>query len=232
MAYTYGDSDDADDPWVVPVVESARNKTLNEISYYMDGAADALTVGSATLSNDEESEDNHHSNENEVDETSSEQPIVSQYETISDSTPEQLKSMYEAIQASKSKQKFILTEDNSEKKLDPGFRIYHVDEATGNEFEIPPYTSPGEFLALLEQNGSIKTAAIGTKPAISGDSSDADEPDETTYDGYQAIQQSNSREYRQDELDVMREARRKNRMGQTEIDYSKIGAQPMHDMSS
>ena len=128
-----------------------------------------------------------------------------------------MKTIYETIQANKSKKNFILANNEAEKRPDPGFRIYHVDDDTGEELEIPPYTSPGEFLASLEKSKKPDVAKVQTNY------------DETTYDGYQTIQQSNAREYRQDELDVMREARRKNRLGQTEIDLSKIGVQPMYD---
>ena len=80
--------------------------------------------------------------------------------------------------------------------------------------------------ARMCPKNKIKTNEFGAKPVVT----DAQfNYDETTYDGYQTIQKSNARDYRQDELDVMREARRKNRMGQTEIDYSKTGIQTMYD---
>ena len=230
LAYSYDDGvEDADDPWVVPLIESDRNKTINEISYYMDGAADALTVGAATISSDDENDDGQHNNEDRIDDVSP-QSVVLKYESISDTTPDQVKSMYETIQANKAKKNFILTEDTTEKKPDPGFRVCYVDENTGEEIEIPPYTSPGDFLASIAQNKKQNTDTLGGKPP--GVRPSQNDYDETTYDGYQTIQQSNAREYRQDELDVMREARRKNRIGQTEIDYSKIGVQPKYDNSN
>ena len=51
-----------------------------------------------------------------------------------------------------------------------------------------------------------------------------------SFDGYTTIQQANSRSSREEELDVMKEARRKNRFGGSgEIDLSKIGAQRMNE---
>ena len=221
LAYSYDNDDgsvddDADDPWVVPLVESDRNITVKENSYYMDGAADALTVASATVVSDDDNENDQYNINSSTDQLTSQSAVLI-YDSISDSTSKDLKTIYETIQANKSKKNFILANNEAEKRPDPGFRIYHVDDDTGEELEIPPYTSPGEFLASLEKSKKPDVAKVQTNY------------DETTYDGYQTIQQSNAREYRQDELDVMREARRKNRLGQTEIDLSKIGVQPMYD---
>ena len=49
-----------------------------------------------------------------------------------------------------------------------------------------------------------------------------DDYNEQTLDGYTVIQEANSRSSRQDELLAMREARRKNRMGQSGVDMSKL----------
>jgi hypothetical protein len=216
LAYSYGDGEEADDPWVVPVVDTDRDKTTTETSYYLDGAADALTVGSADLLDDNEYNENISSNDIPT------SPVVLSYQSISEQTPDKLKSIYATIQANKAKQQVVFTKQTEdESKPDPGYRIYHVDETTGEEREIPPYTSPGEFLA------SIETSKTKDIKSIRPETTDQTDYDETTYDGYQEIQKSNARNYREEELEIMREARRKNRLGQSDIDYSKIGAQRM-----
>jgi glycine oxidase len=230
LAYSYSDdnNEDADDPWIVPVLDASRNKSSTETSYYMDGAADALTVGSSDLLDDDD-DDEKKENTDTAQKDNSASPVKLTYEPISENTPAEIKSIYETIQANKAKQQVVFAEPTlDESKPDPGFRIYHIDEVTGEEREIPPYTSPGEFLASIEANRKIKDSDTSStkRPKTSAQQTDYDE---TTYDGYQEIQKSNARNYRQDELDVMREARRKNRLGQNEIDLTKIGVQNMFD---
>ena len=74
------------------------------------------------------------------------------------------------------------SDDNS--KPDPGFRIYHINKETGERREVPPYTSPGEFLE---------------------DSSTETEKDAPLFDGYQRIQEADAQD--DNLLETMREAR-------------------------
>mmetsp|Transcript_13315 Transcript_13315/g.16036 ORF Transcript_13315/g.16036 Transcript_13315/m.16036 type:complete len:127 (+) Transcript_13315:571-951(+) len=50
-----------------------------------------------------------------------------------------------------------------------------------------------------------------------------------TLDGYTVIQDANSRESRDEELQAMRAARQRNRLGQSAIEMKDIGAQKMTD---
>jgi hypothetical protein len=111
--------------------------------------------------------------------------------------PTDVKSVYEAIQANKEKKKMSLLDSNdAEDKPDPGFRIYHVDSATGESREVPPYTSPGEFLQSVQKsedktraaekpvNGSAHSAVEekGTDHAVThGMESSTSEINEKTY---------------------------------------------------
>ena len=127
-------------------------------------------------------------------------------------------------------------EDTEDERKDPGFRIYHVDEETGEEREVPPYTSPGEFLRSIanekkaaagkietkkEANGIVDETTVLGSPSIES-SPAADGYNESTLDGYTTIQNANSRASREDELQAMREARMKNRLGQSGVDESKL----------
>lgn len=146
--------------------------------------------------------------------------------------------------------------EQDDDRPDPGFRIYHVDAETGEERMVPPFTQPGDFLKMIETekkgtqpvvNGESASSEkeppvvtveaptaveiTATRPEVVGSSSD-DGGDgnynETTYDGYTCIQQSNSRASRQEELEAMREARRRNRLGQETVDEKQIGVQRMN----
>jgi glycine oxidase len=210
LAYSFGgdttevEEEDDDDPWVVPVSEEDRPVVATESAYYMDGAVDALTVGSADSSDEFRDADTEDASA-----------------SVSSTFTNDLQALYAKIQANKvQKQVALDTKNVEDPKPDPGFRIYHVDPVTRELREVPPYTSPGDFLASISKDA---------KPKDLVDSKTSQSYDETTYDGYQVIQQSNAREYRSDELEAMREARRKNRLGQTDIDFSKIGAQRMED---
>jgi hypothetical protein len=138
-----------------------------------------------------------------------------------------------------------------EARPDPGFRIFHLD-GDGQAREVPPYTTPANFLASLRDRAgasgsSSATAAGAASSATATTAADAalarpepveerasdPEPSpaspsatysERTYDGYQDIQQANARPTRQEELSAMREARRKNRQDPSTIDANQIGA--------
>ena len=69
----------------------------------------------------------------------------------------------------KSKKKVSLPDSDSEEaRADPGFRIFHVDAKTGEKREVPPYTTPGEFLqSLQKENDATEEAEEGEeKPQI------------------------------------------------------------------
>ena len=139
-----------------------------------------------------------------------------------------LESVYAQIRANKASQKVEMSADEGDDRPDPGFRIFHVDSATGEEREVPPYTSPGDFLRSLEQESTTELDSVAPTAAEDtgvSDASEGDEYSEKTFDGYQTILKANSRQSREDELEAMRAARRSNRLGQPSIDESKIGAQ-------
>lgn len=202
-----------------------------------EGSADALTVGSSSMSEGSVLE---HDNRDE--------PPVPQAS---------LEDAYAKIRANKARQSFELPQPEVESRPDPGFRIYHLDEH-GQSHEVPPYTSPGDFLATLrrQQNKTPGVSAMDESDLNGTPNGDRDvgpncadvvvaagevrsSEEEAgkipsaaaapysaqTYDGYQDIQQANARSSRQDELLAMRDARRKNRLGQASIDPSNIGAQ-------
>jgi glycine oxidase len=160
------------------------------------------------------------------------------------SRPSPMDFIYQKIKANKEKQTATLstTTTQEEKRPDPGFRIYFEDPETGENIEVPPFTSQAEFHeSLKKRQASTAGSKLATRPAeavingsssttIKGSSSESvGDYNEKTYDGYQDIQALNSRTTREEELLVMREARRRNRMGQTSIDSSKIGAQRLDE---
>jgi hypothetical protein len=136
--------------------------------------------------------------------------------------------------------------DDDDTPADPGFRIYHVDDATGEQREVPPYTSPGEFLKHIQQANNNKKKpllsgggndtskgtngaeqlAFSSSSTPNGSSSSSNEEvsspssssyNEKTFDGYTVIQEANSRTSRQEELNAMRAARQKNRNEDTDL---------------
>ena len=132
-------------------------------------------------------------------------------------------SVYQSIKDTKAKKKVSLPDDDkSEDKPDPGFRIHHIDSKTGESREVPPYTTPGAFLESInkEKVGPSCTDEAEAKPT--GGAKD-ESYNEQTYDGYQAIQDANAGKSRDEELRSMRKARMSNRLGQSDIDESKIG---------
>lgn len=161
----------------------------------------------------------------------------------SGTTSSDISSIYEKIKANKAiaNKDIEMGENTEEERTGFDFTIYHVDSDTGEERKVPPYTSPGEFLNMIEQEKSasrndISKSVNGSKavngskspeppivsqPVANVDESDSgiidDGSDEKTYDGYQAIQAANSAESREEELLRMREARLKNRQRASEI---------------
>ncbi|GKY92777.1 hypothetical protein MPSEU_000247500 [Mayamaea pseudoterrestris] len=159
-----------------------------------------------------------------------------------------MRELYQQIKENKAKQVMKMPTYVEKVELpDPGFRIYYKIPETGEQVEVPPYTSPGEFQDSLKRrkdnfskassssqkpentaNGDVDAATImhvnGAATAV-----DTSGYSEKTFDGYQAIQELNSRTSRDEELQLMKEARRRNRLGQKSIDMSKIGAVHMDE---
>jgi glycine/D-amino acid oxidase-like deaminating enzyme len=196
--FYYSQQEAALESSTLDVVESSDSSSTSTTSTY-DGSdsGDTFTVGSSSAgvksTIDDDDDDNSGNNE-------------------------ELKSIYQSIRDNKSKQDVDLPVDEGEKRPDPGFRINHIDKKTGESRIIPPYTSPGEFFQSLEAEQALAAAPEeksslpdqsfpqnNDNGKIEGDSADSE------YDGYQTILDANSSDNRQDELDAMREARRKNR---------------------
>jgi glycine oxidase len=111
-----------------------------------------------------------------------------------------------------------------EERADPGFRILFIDN-DGERHEVPPFTRPEEMVAIVAAKKGPDAVSENPQKKDVGE-----QYNEETFDGYTTIQQANSRSSREEELDVMKEARRKNRFGGSgEIDLSKIGAQRMNE---
>lgn len=113
-------------------------------------------------------------------------------------------------------------------RKDPGFRLYYVDPDTGDSHEVPPFTAP-EVMVGMVQGGKSSTNGLDVEQEETETQSSTEEYSEQTFDGYQDIQQANSRTTREEELEAMRAARRQNRLDSDEIDESKIGAQRSSD---
>jgi thiazole synthase len=70
-----------------------------------------------------------------------------------DNSSEDLNDVYKKIRENKeiSAAKGIeMATSTVENKPDPGFRVFHVDKETREEREVPPYTSPAEFMSSFE----------------------------------------------------------------------------------
>ena len=144
------------------------------------------------------------------------------YEKVVEETVGDLSSAYQQIRKQKEALQTELNEPTPDGRPDPGFRIYHVDEKTGESTEVPPYTSPGDFLSSIETENSNPVVPDANQDDFHEDKTYEtahSSYSETTYDGYQDIIQSNSAESRAAELEAMRKARQKNRFGEgAEID--------------
>ncbi|CAB9509663.1 protein ThiO/ThiG [Seminavis robusta] len=147
-----------------------------------------------------------------------------------------LASIYDSIKENKAKQVVSLPDTGGvDTRPDPGFRIYHVDDETGESREVPPYTKPVDFLQSISKDTTSTTASDSVPEKISKSSdknankatpsskSDKSSYNEKTYDGYQDILVANAGKSREEELQSMRQARFKNRLDQESIDASKIG---------
>ncbi|OEU13197.1 DAO-domain-containing protein [Fragilariopsis cylindrus CCMP1102] len=183
---------------VVESSSSDSSSTSTTSTYDGSDSGDAFTVGSSSTSAEAKS-------------------TIDDDDDDKSGNNEELKSIYQSIRDNKSKQDVDLPVDEGLKRPDPGFRIYHIDK-TGESRIIPPYTSPGEFFQSLEAEQAL--AAAPDEKSLSSDQpfpqnnnngkTESDSAD-SEYDGYQTILDANSSNNRQDELDKMKEARRKNR---------------------
>lgn len=218
----------------LPSLESSTFKTTTTVPY--DGSADAFTVGfvsddSSTTASPSAVEKLKGSNK-----TDGKGHTIANPNETSINTHDDLKSIYQLIRDNKSKQTVELPFSMAEDKPDPGFRIYHVD-GEGTSREVPPYTSPGEFLSKIKKDSNnreeekvtidspsafdsvtthdLKSPSNGSAP-LNGKRKESTY-DETTLDGYQTILEANSSSDRANELKAMKEARRKNREGETDI---------------
>lgn len=138
-----------------------------------------------------------------------------------------LSDAYQQIRDQKAAAPQELNGASPDDRPDPGFRIYHIDDKRTHQ-EVPPYTSPEDFLQSKEGESLQDSAAKSPPPSVNVASQDAptndgnsvpkahtaSEYNEKTYDGYQDIIQANSSTSREEELEAMREARRKNRLEQ------------------
>lgn len=166
-------------------------------------------------------------------------PVEDQHDDSTEEPPPDLSEVYEKIRQNKAAVGEVEMGDAPEDdREDPGFRIYYVDPETGESHEVPPFTSPDEIVQMVQESKKdAMPAAVAASDQVNGQSFNGDAPrdngdsssySETTFDGYQDIQQANSRTTRQQELEAMRAARRQNRLGGDDnIDMSKIGAQRM-----
>jgi Glycine/D-amino acid oxidases (deaminating) len=180
-----------------------------------DGSLDALTVGIASS--------------DEVSNSSSD-----------DEKENGLESVYESIRQKKAKAATNLEMNKVEKeeRPDPGFRVYYIDEDTGEYIEIPPYTSPPHIFSNKATNGSAaatddgqeeKGEKVNASAVAEIEEESQTQEKGTTYDGYQAIQQANSRASREDELEAMKTARLANRAKASDINESRIGVKKSQD---
>lgn len=138
-----------------------------------------------------------------------------------------LSSIYARIKANKLKasESIVMEEVVAEERPDPGFRIYHVDSVTRELFEVPPYTSPGEFFQMKAE-GKLSSSRVDENVDIQS-SKDAD-GSQPLFDGYTAIREAYGEGSTPEATaESTRRARMNNRIKTSEIDESKIGAMAM-----
>ncbi len=133
------------------------------------------------------------------------------------SSADDIASIYKTIQRNKAMQAVELEESTGEVRPDPGFRIYHVDQETGEQREVPPYTSPGDFLNSIQKNPDLRSTT-------SKDTMKTTLPEENnpTFDGYQVILEAAAKDNNIEE--TMRQARMKNRLDSEPMIYAAADA--------
>ena len=105
-----------------------------EATQSFEGSVDAITVGSATSSTVPDADDENDKDDDEL------QAVYAQIRANKEAAASQTQG--EAIAETS-------LDDDDDERPDPGFRIYHVDEETGEEWEVPPYTKPEDFFEQL-----------------------------------------------------------------------------------
>lgn len=243
---TIGGKDDGGGGGAVPATAAAAAKPF-------EGSADAYTVGSSSSSSTSSSSSETEgvpSTRAEVNGASApalegSTAAVAREEGESakknplDPYPD-LNSVYDKIKSNKAASiearggTTAMTEPAPDDRPDPKFRIYRVDPKTREKHLVPPYTRPEVMERYLAEGGGKPFAPPTDDVASSFDSeegigTDVEEPDETTFDGYQEIFKANARATREEELEAMRRARTKNRLDSSGIDESSIGAIRMED---
>lgn len=188
----------------LPSAEESSSSSLSLTKVQKTSFLDAYTIASSEPSAGDTNEEN---NVDGIQDTRMEEGSMANiYEQISQNKKNSLQHNY------------LIMGENAEKiRPDPGFRIHHVDLITQKMTLIPPYTRPETFLT-----GKVGAASEGFA---------ANEYNEGTYDGYNEIEKANGSISREEELAAMKRARQENRGIFSEIDMSKIGAQPMAEMS-
>lgn len=151
--------------------------------------------------------------------------------TTEEENKNDLLSAYETIKENKVKAsaKVEMGEKENDTRPDPGFRIFHVDEETGEKRLVPPYTSEGAMKKILLEE---KAGTAETSSNSAGVEEKSEVKEEPIYDGYTMITEANASGNRSDELNAMRAARMKNRGITSEIDESLIGARKRDDTNA
>jgi len=176
----------------IPLEVAKISQQITSSSSLLEGVSDAFTVGAATTDRFDESDKNL-----------------------------DLSSTYESIVRNKVKAsaKIEMDEKGVDQRPDPGFRIYHINEETGEQMEVPPYTKEGVILNSIAMKKSQESDAAKVHE------NEEETAEETLYDGYTLIQQANASNSRVDELEKMKKARMNNRVDSSDIQEKNIGAQ-------
>ena len=122
---------------------------INDIANKVEEAKSDTAVSVANLSNDSDFSNGKFKS------TNRDSTVI----LPSTTPPTDLAEVYQNIITNKAKNKASQrpssSDDTYDDRPDPGFRIYHVDEVTGEHREIPPYTSPGEFFEQVKTEKSL-----------------------------------------------------------------------------
>ena len=129
------------------------------------------------------------------------------------SNSDKLQSIYQKIQMNKNEQKTnIFMEDkvkDDRPKLD--FKIYHVDQDTGEKRLVPPYTTQAAMEKIVANEKQKQNLDIANTSKIDSDVDNAVNEENVIDDGYSEIQKANGSMNRDEKLDAMRKARQSNR---------------------
>ena len=159
------------------------------------------------------------------------------YTVQAENLDDDLTAIYKSIKSNQASRDIEMPTAENDDRPDPGYRIFHVDPDTGEHLEIPPYTTLKDVEALIAASASKESRFVPDSDVPSGNANGfgstseakttefnpSEEYSETTFDGYTAIQEANSRTSRNAELDAMKAARQLNR-GTSGVNVAKIGA--------